>query len=85
MTDPDDGVIRLVPAGDINVGFFNANTSVGVIETPILVWTDQRFGECHLMLDPVDGQAGKLAGRLIVYLSRLVEQEMRDAEEDGEK
>ncbi|WP_168706589.1 hypothetical protein [Gordonia paraffinivorans] len=84
MTDLDPDVIRFVPEADIEIGFFNADTRIGTIEVPVLMFRDQRLGPVQVMLPPTDNAAGKLAGKLLVYLSRLVEQEMRD-EEDGEK
>lgn len=73
MTDVDDDIIRLNPEGPITLGTFIADTSIGPVETPILVWTDQRFGECHLLLNPADGQAIHLTQQLVAYVQALVD------------
>ncbi|MGV9827006.1 hypothetical protein [Gordonia sp. NPDC003429] len=74
MTDPDDDIIRLSPSTDIQLAVFAADTTIGTIETPILQFQDERLGEVHILLNPVDNAAVKLCGKLVHYVNHLVDQ-----------
>ncbi|ALG85836.1 hypothetical protein [Gordonia phthalatica] len=68
MIDHDDNLIRLSPTGHINLAVFDANTSIGPIECPVLSFTDQRLGDFALLLDPILEQAQHLHALLGAYL-----------------
>lgn len=82
MTDPDDGVIRLHPT-KIDLGVFDAHTSLGIVEAPILVLEDERFGPVHILLNPADGAVFQLTDLLVSYVTRLMKRHAA-AQEDTE-
>ncbi|AUH69790.1 MULTISPECIES: hypothetical protein [Gordonia] len=68
MIDHDDDLIRLSPIGHLKLTVFDANTSIGPVECPVLSFTDQRLGDFALLLDPVIEQAQHLHAVLGDYL-----------------
>lgn len=72
----DDGIIRFSPdENGFELGIFAANTSVGTIQAPVLMFRDEQYGDpIHILLSPFDGAAPKLLGLLTEYANQMVEQ-----------